>query len=192
MAKLDDQIAQVAVALGTMPREEAEQTAKRIAKLFSRKEIEKLPERWSASVSAKKAGTPDLKDNWDLLWFEAITELLFQLQLEGLAGLTMLLERESETYHQYVVRELLRLAAEDIERDQIMLLLHQRFQTLQYVKTRECVREVTYWQKIHSKPLELLHHFKEIECPCSDGDTIALYLEQIAQEYQFHQARTDA
>ena len=111
---------------------------------------------------------------------------------EGLPGLWELCERNDSTYQQFVLVRLLRLAADGLEPDAILKRIQARLATLHYVKTRESVREIVYWQQIDARPLELLRPLAALEVPNSDGDTIGLYLAQMEAELPVHLARMKA
>ena len=187
--KLDLAIAQVAVALGQGGNVGMLTAAAAAAPQLTAKDLDKLPDRWAPAFSAKKAGEPELGDSWDVLWFEALAELLVQRKLEGLPGLLILAERDDSTYHQFVLVRLLRLAADGLEKDEILQRFRKRLATLHYVKTRESVREIVYWQQIDSRPLELLKSMAEIVVPNSDGDTVGTYIAQMELELPVHLAR---
>jgi hypothetical protein len=69
-------------------------------------------------------------------------------------------------------------------------LAFARFETLHYGKTRETVREVTYWKTTDPRPLDLIRQTADVVCPRSDGDAVGLYLKQLGEELPVHLART--
>ena len=188
-SKLDQAIARVAIASGREGKAEMMTVAAEVAATLPLKDIAKIPDRWYAAFSAKKAGASELQDPWHHLWFEALTEILVQKKQDGLPGLFILAERSDSTYHQFVIVRLLRLAAEGIETESILARLRQRLGTMHCTETRSSVREIVYWKQVDPKPLELLVPMSEIVCPNSDGDTVGLYIEQMGIELPVHLAR---
>lgn len=171
-ARLDESIAMVAAALGTGRWSAMSAAASRVAATLSDVELGKLPDRWSPTVSAKKAGAADLKDEWEQLWFEAMTELLYQRRRDGLSGLLELLERDEATYHGPVVSRLLRLAADGHEPEPILERVRERLARLRLPWVRHVVQEVEAWEPMDPRPLALLATMFPIQIPGGEGDTI--------------------
>ena len=138
-------------------------------------EIEKLPDRWSPGVSARKANAAEWKDSWEYLWFEAITETLAQSGTKGIPGLITLMNRDECTYQWYPIVRLLRLAADGVEADAILEQVRQRLETLRLPFARHVVQEAEAWTPVDPRPLELLLTMADIEIPGSDGDTLAAH-----------------
>ena len=99
------------------------------------------------------------------------------------------MDRDDSTYHQYVIVRLLRLAADGVEPEGILARIRTRLESLHYGKTRESVREVTYWKMTDPRPVELLRRMADVVRPRSDGDTVGLYLRQMGEELPVHLAR---
>jgi hypothetical protein len=190
-SKVDENIARVAVAIGSRDHSEMDRVAAEVASTLKPKDLEKLPEKWYPVVGAKKANAPELLDSWCHLWFEATAELLYQKKAEGLAGLLVLMDRNECTYHSFVIVRLLRLAADGVDRETILERIRTRLTTLHCVQTRSSVREVTYFKMTDPRPLELLWQMADIVAPNSDGDTVGLYLEQMGEELPVHLARME-
>jgi hypothetical protein len=175
-SKLDEGIARLAVVIGGRDRAEMDRVAAEVMAALKPKDLAKFPDRWYPAFSAKKAGSPELHDSWDHLWFEALTELLYQ-------------RKDDSTYHQFVLVRLLRFAADGVEPETILSRVRARLETLHYTKTRESVREVTYWKLTDPRPVELLRRMADVVCPRSDGDTVGLYLTEMGEELPVHLAR---
>ncbi|QDU30213.1 hypothetical protein ETAA8_53320 [Anatilimnocola aggregata] len=182
------------VAIVTAARDQAAlaQVATERASQLTQKDIDKLPDRWAPAFSAKKAGAPELKDAWEQLWFEALTEILIQLKLDGLPHLLLLMDRNDSTYHNFVIVRLLRLAAQGIEPTMILDRIRRRLGNLQHVWTLETVRETVYWTQVDPRPLELLRPMSDIVVPHSDGDTVGTFIARMEMELPVHLARRKA
>lgn len=174
--KLDQSIVRVAVALGTGRWSVMTPVAIEIAGGMSAKDLLKLPDRWYPAMSAAKANAPDLKDEWEHLWFEAIAEILAQKGRAGLPGLLELMDRNECTYHQFVIVRLLRLVAEGCEPDMVLARVRSRLETLRLPWVRFVVQEVEAWEPRDPRPLQLLRTIADIEIPGGEGDTIATHM----------------
>jgi hypothetical protein len=186
-SKLDEGIARVAIVIADRDRAATGRVATEVAAKLSEKDVAKMPDRWYPAIGARKAGAPELLDGWSHLWFEALTEVLFQKK--ALPELLTLMDRDDSTYHQYAIVRLLRLAADGLESSMILDRVRARLTTLQHVWTRASVREVVYWKADDSRPVELLQQMADIVVPRSDGDTVGMYLEQMGEELVVHLAR---
>jgi hypothetical protein len=187
--KLAHRIADVAIAVGARDIELMSKRAEYVASELSGNDLAKLPDLWYPTLSAKKAGAPELKESWDLSWFEAITEVLLQKGLEGLPGLFVLAERDDSTYHHLVFVRLLRSAAAGIDAIEILARVRRRLATLQHVWTIESVRTIVYWTEVDRRPLELLKAMSDVVLPRTDGDTVGVIIERMNEELAYHQAR---
>jgi hypothetical protein len=175
-SKLDQAIGSVAVALGKGRWAAMTPMAIDEARKLTPKDVAKLPDRWYPSIGAGRAGVPDLKDGWDHLWFEAVTEILSQSGEAGLTGLLVLMDRNESTYHQYVIVRLLRLAADGVEPDMILARVRTRLETLRLPWARFVVQEIEAWKPVDPRLFNLLESMSAIEIPGSDGDTIAMHM----------------
>ena len=189
MAKLDEGVARVAVVIGGRDRAEMDRVAAEVAGTCRRRSWRRSRTAGIRRSAPNKAGSPDLSDSWPHLWFEALTELLYQRKADGLPLLLTLMDRDDSTYHQYVIVRLLRLAADGVEPEAILARIRTRLESLHYGKTRESVREVTYWKMTDPRPVELLRRMADVVCARSDGDTVGLYLRQMGEELPVHLAR---
>ena len=124
------------------------------------------------------------------MWFEALAEVLIQCGRAGLPGLLGLMERDDCTYHHFVIVRVLRLAADGIDRDELLERGRRRFETLQHVWTRASVNEVKNWMMIDRRPLELLQPMARIVVPRTDGETIGTYLGVMGPEWASRQNST--
>ncbi|CAN5550738.1 hypothetical protein BH10PLA2_BH10PLA2_30090 [soil metagenome] len=187
--KLAQLIAEVAIAVGSRDRAAMVKTASAAASQLSEKDLVKLPDLWFPTISAKKVGAPELKEFWDLSWFEAMTELLLQKGREGLPGLFVLAERDDSTYHHFVFVRLLRSAADGIDTEATLTRVRQRLTTLQHVWTIGSVREIVYWTQVDSRPFELLKPMSDVVLPRMDGDTVGVIIQRMVEELAYHLAQ---
>src|SRR6516225_3754543 len=124
-AKLEELISQVVIKAAadngssSIPSELIAAAAK-VAPLLTPADVAKFPGLWYPPLTAKAAGAPGLKEGWERLWFEALVEIIYQAGSVGLPALFELLERDSKTYHALVVVRLLRLAAADVQKKEIL------------------------------------------------------------------------
>lgn len=191
-SKLDQAVAQVAMVISKRDPASMSRAASEVASQLSPSDLAKLPDRWAPPFSAKKAGAPELKDSWELLWFEALAEILLQKKHEGLPGLFLLAERNDSTYHQFVIVRLLQLAADGVEKEEILIRVRRRLATLQHVWTIQSVREIVYWTQVDQRPLELLVPMSDIVLPNMDGDTVGTIIDRMKEELPVHLARMKA
>jgi hypothetical protein len=140
------------------------------------KDVAKLPDRWYPSIGAGLAGVPELKDGWDHLWFEAVSEILCQSGEAGLTGLLVLMDRDECTYHQYVIVRLLRLAADGVDSEMILGRVRGRLESLRLPWVRFVIQEIEAWKPVDPRPFTLLESMSAIAIPGSDGDTIAVHM----------------
>jgi hypothetical protein len=175
-SKLDQAIGNVAIALGQGHWARMMPMAIDAAHKLTPHDVAKLPDRWHPSMGAGRAGAPELKDGWDHLWFEAVSEILSQSGEAGLEGLLVLMDRNESTYHQYVIVRLLRLAADGVEPDMILDRVRSRLETLRLPGARFVVQEVEAWKPVDPRPFTLLESMSAIEIPGSDGDTISTHM----------------
>jgi hypothetical protein len=119
--------------------------ATRVAPLVTPADVAKAPNLWYPPLSAKAARAPELKDGWGRLWFEALVEVLYQAGAVGLPALFELLERDAESYPALVVVRLLRLAANDVRKKEILDKVKARLPELGHGEGPECIQEVMVW-----------------------------------------------
>jgi hypothetical protein len=180
--KLDESISRVALSLGNGNWATMMPVAAEIAGGLSPKDLGKLPDRWYPEISANKAGAPELKDSWDHLWFEAITEILAQRGAEGVPGLLELMDRNDSTYHEFVIVRLLRLVADGVEASTVMDRVRQRLETLRLPWVRFVIQEIEAWEPADPRPLELLLPLTGMVIPGSDGDTLATHMRSMGPD----------
>lgn len=125
--------------------------ATRAALEITDEDIAKFPDLWYPTVSAKSAGGLKWKEGWGRLWFEALVEILYQAGPRGIPTLVELLDREIKSYHALVFVRLLRLAAADVQKKQILEKLKTRLPTLKVRAGPECVEEAMLWAA-HDNP----------------------------------------
>ena len=148
--KIEELITQIVIAAAadngceSIPSELIAAAAK-IAPALTPADVAKFPNLWYPPRSAKAAGAPKLKEGWGRLWFETLVEVLCQTGLVGLPALFELLERETKTYHALVVVRLLRLAAADVCKKEILDKVKAKLPELEHEQGCQCVREVMLW-----------------------------------------------
>jgi hypothetical protein len=190
MAKnLDRSIAKVAMEVPAGDAEKMVAAARDVATQVTSAEAASLPERWYPKVTAKAAGVPQLRDAWPRAWFEAIVEVLCQKGADGLPGLLELFCRDNSTYHELVVVRLLRLAAADLQTEEILAKAATRLAQIHRTSVYAAVREVVDWSRRDPRPLELLRSLAAVTVKNAEGDTVGSYIEQFAAELALAQMR---
>lgn len=149
--KLEQLIANIAVQAGdvddgcsTIPAELVAAAAK-AAPLLTPEDTAKLPDLWYPAMSAKKAGAPKLNEGWGRIWFESLVEVLYQAGPIGLPALFELWERETKTYHGFVLVRLLRHAANGVKKKEILAKVKSRLPEIGSLGGPQCVEETLLW-----------------------------------------------
>jgi hypothetical protein len=148
--KLNELISQVVIkaaaddGCSSIPSELIAAAAK-VVPLLTPADVANFPNLWYPPLSAKAAGAPGLKEGWERLWFEALVEIIYQAGSVGLPALFELLERDSKTYHALVVVRLLRLAAADVQKKEILDKIKARLPEMDHDEGPDSVREVMLW-----------------------------------------------
>jgi len=190
-SKLDHAIARVAIVVASWDQAAMKTVAAEEGASVTPKELAKLPDRWYPAVSAKGAGVPEHHESWQRYWFEAVAEILVQKKHDGMPGLLTFWERDEASDHDLILVRLLRLAADNVGRDEILDRVAVRFETLHYTKTYTAVRKVVNWTSEDSNLLALIEPMANIVIPRSDGDTLGKYINQMCGERAILDARKE-
>lgn len=187
--KLELLIAQIVVKAGaddgcsSIPSELIAAAAKAAPQL-SPEDIAKFPAMWYPTYSAKAAGAPKLKDGWGRLWFEALVELLYQSGLDGLPTLFEFLDRDTKTYHGLVVVRLLRLAAGNFRKKEILEKLKARLPELDRRGGPESVDETMLWASYGDQRLtKLLKSMAKLKIQAAGDETVGSKMKEWAESH---------
>lgn len=187
--KLEELIAHVAIkaaaddGCSSIPSELIAAAAK-VVPLLTPADVAKFPNLWYPPLSAKAAGAPKLKDGWERLWFEALVEILYQADSVGLPVLFELLERDTKTYQALVVVRLLRLAAGNVRRKEILDKVKARLPEMGRREGPESVEETMLWAARGDQRLtKLLRSMAKLKLKGIGEETVGSVMKEWAESH---------
>jgi hypothetical protein len=190
--KLDSSIARVVVQAGdddgcsSVPAELVA-AATRLTPQLTPEDLAKFPKLWYPPLSAKTAGAPKLKEGWERLWFEALTEILYQLGEAGLPILWELFDENQKTYHGFVLVRLLRFAAAGVRKKEIVDRVKARLPELPHPAGPQAVDEVMLWASYGDMRLsKLLKTLAKVKVKGIGEETVGSVMKEWAESREVY------
>lgn len=189
--KLQELIAQVVIKAGSddgcsSTHTELIAAATKAAATLTKDDVAKFPDWWYPPLTAKAAGALHLKEGWERLWFEALTELLYQMGEEGLPTLFEFFDRDIKTYHSFVLVRLLRFAANGVRKKEILDKVKSRLPELPPLGGPESVDEVMLWASYGDPRLtKLLKSIAKLSVKGIGNPTVGSEMKEWAESRSF-------
>ncbi len=170
--KLDKLIASVAISVATKGTSDMMAEAAAVAAVVSPAEAAKLSQRWAPTVSFKAAGAPELRGEWPGCWYEALAEVLCQMQAAGVPGLLELWQQDSHDKYVVLIR-LLRLAQQGVECEAILRSIEEHLPGARNGVVDHVFKLIPRWGG--NKLVDLLRPLAHVQAG-SSGDTVGTYI----------------